>query len=174
MTKTNAQRQAEYRARHFKDVDGELERLNMAVPVTTKRRLERLATWYGVTQRALLEKVLEAEERKVLSGMTSVEQDAYYTLRRNGIKTQDKPSVDSPADSESQESNKLPHQELVTESAKQTGNSGFKGVSRHKRSGKWQAQVRVNGKPKHLGLFDAPELANGAIQAYHQDSCLEQ
>lgn len=31
--------------------------------------------------------------------------------------------------------------------------SGSKGVSIHKKSGKWQAVISVNGKQKHLGLF---------------------
>jgi hypothetical protein len=156
MTKTNAQRQAEYRQRHFKDIEGKLERLNMVVHVTTKRKLERLAVCYGVTQRALLEMVLETEERKVLNGMTSDEQEAYYSLRRN----EPKPKTD--------DLKELPNQKPVTEPAK------FKGVSFHKKSGKWQAHVRINGKPKHLGLFDTPEAANQAVQTYrlgHNISC---
>ena len=31
--------------------------------------------------------------------------------------------------------------------------SGYKGVTWHKRGGKWQAQIQVNGKRRHLGLF---------------------
>jgi hypothetical protein len=34
--------------------------------------------------------------------------------------------------------------------------SGFKGVSWHKNAGKYQVQIRVNGKVKHLGLRDCP------------------
>ena len=33
------------------------------------------------------------------------------------------------------------------------GSSKYKGVSWHKTEGKWQAQIRVNSKAKHLGLF---------------------
>jgi hypothetical protein len=37
--------------------------------------------------------------------------------------------------------------------------SGFKGVSRCKRSGKWVSHIRLNGRRKTLGLFDSPERA---------------
>lgn len=32
--------------------------------------------------------------------------------------------------------------------------SGYKGVSLHKRAGKWQAQLQIAGQYKYLGLFD--------------------
>jgi hypothetical protein len=37
--------------------------------------------------------------------------------------------------------------------------SGFKGVSFNRRLGKWQVRIQVNGKEKHLGLFDTPAEA---------------
>lgn len=40
--------------------------------------------------------------------------------------------------------------------------SGFKGVSWHKRSGKWQAVIACNKKQNHLGLFLTPEDAYAA------------
>lgn len=40
--------------------------------------------------------------------------------------------------------------------------SGFKGVSWHKQSGKWRASIGVNGKRKHIGLFDTPEAAHAS------------
>jgi hypothetical protein len=39
---------------------------------------------------------------------------------------------------------------------------GIKGVSVHKASGKWQAQIRVGGKVTYLGLFNTPEEAGSA------------
>ena len=39
--------------------------------------------------------------------------------------------------------------------------SGFKGVSFHKRMGKWQAQIQ-NGKVIFLGYYDSPEEAHQA------------
>lgn len=38
--------------------------------------------------------------------------------------------------------------------------TGFKGVSWHKASQKWQSCIKVNGKQKHLGLFDTTEAAH--------------
>ncbi|MFC5423263.1 HNH endonuclease [Bosea eneae] len=43
--------------------------------------------------------------------------------------------------------------------------SGFKGVSRHKATGKWQAYIKVNGKGKHLGVFSDPVEAHAAYCA---------
>jgi len=40
--------------------------------------------------------------------------------------------------------------------------SGFKGVSWHKECQKWRADIKLNGKKKHLGLFIAPEAAHQA------------
>jgi hypothetical protein len=42
-------------------------------------------------------------------------------------------------------------------SAKNT--SGLKGVSQNSRSGKWHAQIKVNGKQTYLGRFDCPKAA---------------
>ena len=43
-----------------------------------------------------------------------------------------------------------------------TNMSGFKGVSWHKQRGKWQAQIKFNGKNRHLGLYSTPEEAHQA------------
>jgi len=37
--------------------------------------------------------------------------------------------------------------------------SGFKGVSKHKASGKYEASIKVNNKKKFLGLYDSVEEA---------------
>lgn len=37
--------------------------------------------------------------------------------------------------------------------------SGFKGVSYHKRSSRYQSQIHTNGKVKHLGYYNTPEEA---------------
>lgn len=37
--------------------------------------------------------------------------------------------------------------------------SGTKGVTWHKKACKWQASITVDGKKKHLGLFDSLEVA---------------
>jgi hypothetical protein len=38
--------------------------------------------------------------------------------------------------------------------------SGFKGVTWWDRDKKWKAQIYIDGKNKHLGYFDNPELAH--------------
>lgn len=58
MATSNAQRQAAYRAKHLSGLDNDGSRLNLIVSDGAKRALERLASCYGVTQRAMLEKVL--------------------------------------------------------------------------------------------------------------------
>lgn len=46
--------------------------------------------------------------------------------------------------------------------------TGFMGVTRHKQTGKWQAQVCYPHQPtKYLGLFESPELA---AEAYRRAS----
>lgn len=41
----------------------------------------------------------------------------------------------------------------------QNNTSGYKGVTWHKGSGKWHAQIMINKKNKYLGSFDSPETA---------------
>jgi hypothetical protein len=88
MAKSNAQRQAEYRERHLKIIDGKGERLNLIVDLHAKRALERLATCYVVTQRALLERLIrEAESAALDRAATLSGGGADYTeghLRLNG------------------------------------------------------------------------------------------
>lgn len=53
--------------------------------------------------------------------------------------------------------------------------SGCKGVSLHKPSGKWQAQIALNGKTIHLGLFATKEEAytaycNAALELHGEFS----
>jgi hypothetical protein len=51
-------------------------------------------------------------------------------------------------------------------------------VSFHKASGKWIAQICINGKKKHLGLFSTPELAyaaycKAALEYHGKFACLK-
>ena len=46
------------------------------------------------------------------------------------------------------------------------GISGYKGVSFHKGKGKWVAQVRRNGKTRHLGYFATEEEAAAVAAPY--------
>lgn len=42
--------------------------------------------------------------------------------------------------------------------------SGFKGVSWFKGRNKWRAQIKMEGRSIHLGLFDSPDLAHQAYK----------
>jgi predicted metalloprotease with PDZ domain len=69
MAKTAAERQKEYRA--SRQLAGENGERRIAAYVSTRAALalNRLANSYGVTKRELLEKLLIAEEDKVLRGL---------------------------------------------------------------------------------------------------------
>src|SRR5574343_663052 len=47
------------------------------------------------------------------------------------------------------------------------------GVYFHKASGKFKAQCAVNGKQKHLGLFDTPQEAFAAYKTFKEGLCKE-
>jgi hypothetical protein len=60
---------------------------------------------------------------------------------------------------------------------KENASSSFKGVTWHKQRQKWQAAISVEGKSKHLGLFESEVQAavaynNAAIQYYAEFACL--
>ena len=71
MAKSNAQRQAEYRARHLQAADGRGEQLSGVIDVGAKRALERVAACYGITQRKLIERLARASERYALEQVRS-------------------------------------------------------------------------------------------------------
>ena len=78
MAQSNAQRQAAYRARHLKDENGTGERISLLVDIHTKRALERLATRYAVTQRAMLQTLIADAEKALVDTLPSAEQASYY------------------------------------------------------------------------------------------------
>jgi len=53
-------------------------------------------------------------------------------------------------------------QNLANRAAPSSNSSGFKGVSWHKKTGKWAASIKKMGKTIHLGQFDTPEAAGSA------------
>lgn len=44
--------------------------------------------------------------------------------------------------------------------------SGYKGVTWWERDKKWKAQIEIDGKNKHIGYFETPELAHKAYCTY--------
>ena len=72
MAKTVAERQRLYRQRHGEDG----ERINMAVNAHSKRALERLARHHGISQRAMLERVLSEAESALVGSLEDL--SAYY------------------------------------------------------------------------------------------------
>lgn len=84
MAKTAAERQKEYRARRPEAGDNGERRLNTWVTTGAYLTLERLAFRYGVTKREMLERLIKAEEEKVLStmGPDDAEYDAYLERKK--------------------------------------------------------------------------------------------
>jgi hypothetical protein len=52
-----------------------------------------------------------------------------------------------------------PQQNCFNRRKTRANTSGFKGVCWNRKSRKWQAGIRINGRSMHLGLFETPELA---------------
>ena len=79
MVKTSAQRQADHRARQ---AQGENVRLAVMVNVHTMCCLERLAACYGITRRAVLERLLVEAEHAALARLpTGIDCAEYYEKR---------------------------------------------------------------------------------------------
>ena len=55
-----------------------------------------------------------------------------------------------------------PSQNMQNSRIPSNNSSGFKGAFWHKRERKWQAQIKLNGKKKHLDYFDTVEEAAAA------------
>ena len=80
MGMSNAERQAEYRARRpFEGPGGNGERrLNAWVSTGATLALERMSRRYGVTRKEMLEKLIMDAAMKIEAGMTEAEIDEYY------------------------------------------------------------------------------------------------
>jgi hypothetical protein len=83
MATSNAERQAAYRAKHLKAVDGQGERLNVIVDLHAKAALKRLASCYGVTQAAMIERLVLAAEREAIDAAVNLPngQADYYASK---------------------------------------------------------------------------------------------
>ena len=81
MPTSNAQRQAAYRARHLQSDDGEGVRLNLIIGTHAKCALERLVRAHGLTQRALLERLLVRAEQGTVAALPAPLRTDYYERR---------------------------------------------------------------------------------------------
>ena len=84
MTKSNAQRQRNYRDRHLKQTGEEyemLERINQMISHSAKSGLKRLASYYGVTQRAMLERLIEEADHRLINTLPNEQQNDYYDMK---------------------------------------------------------------------------------------------
>lgn len=80
--KTNAQNQAAHRARHLKDVDGTSARLDVLLDQSAKLALNRMAAHYRISNRAMLERLINDAQAALLDTMTSNQQSAHYDATR--------------------------------------------------------------------------------------------
>lgn len=78
MAMSNAERQRQYRQRHLADVDGQGHRLNLVVSVPAGAQLERLAKHYGVTKRAMIERLLAEAEGDLVDSMKPKARRDYF------------------------------------------------------------------------------------------------
>jgi hypothetical protein len=62
-----------------------------------------------------------------------------------------------------------PQEQCINQRIRRDNSSGFKGVSFHKQSSKWQAQISIDGKRVTLGRFNAPEEAYAIYCSVAQD-----
>jgi hypothetical protein len=77
MAKTAAERQRDYRAnRPFASENGE-HRLDLWVTTSTNASLKRLAKHNGITQRAMLEQLIQVADKRVQAKLSDDELDVY-------------------------------------------------------------------------------------------------
>lgn len=83
MTTTAAQRQAAYRARRQDAGDNGERRLNTWISTGAHLALTRLARHHQVTQRAMLERFILAEDERVLAelALDTPQWDAYFKAK---------------------------------------------------------------------------------------------
>ena len=84
MSKSNVQRQRNYRHRHLKQTGEKyqmLERINQMVSLSAKSSLKRLASYYGVTQRAMLERLIEEADHLLINTLPNEQHNDYYDMK---------------------------------------------------------------------------------------------
>ncbi len=84
MSKTTAERQAAYRAGRFMARENGEHRLNTWVSTETHFALRRLARHHGVTQKQILERLIKAEDDRILASldMRTPAWDGYFGVKK--------------------------------------------------------------------------------------------
>ncbi|MBN2701026.1 MAG: hypothetical protein JXR29_06220 [Methylothermaceae bacterium] len=82
MALNNAERQQRYRNKRAFGRGSE-RRINLFVGEAAWYALTRLAKHYGVTKRAMLERLIEAEDERVSDALPKSKLEAYFRLRSN-------------------------------------------------------------------------------------------
>ncbi len=82
MAQTNAQRQAAYRARRAEaGLEGQGDRrLNGWISTGADLALDRLARHHGLTRRAMLERLIQDEDKAVGRGMSDADFEKYLNV----------------------------------------------------------------------------------------------
>lgn len=77
MAKTNAERQAKFR-RLIQG--GHVARINVVVPISTRKALDRLTAHYGLTVQDALTKIILAEQGRVIDALPDPEYRRFLGL----------------------------------------------------------------------------------------------
>ncbi len=83
MALTNAQIQAAYRARHCKD-EGTAKRLDLVIDSASLTAVKRMAAHYRVTQRTMLQRLIDDAQVALLNTLDGSQQDDYYDSVKAG------------------------------------------------------------------------------------------
>ena len=58
-----------------------LERINQMISLSAKSSLKRLASYYGVTQRAMLERLIEEADHWLINTLPNEQHNDYYDMK---------------------------------------------------------------------------------------------
>ncbi len=90
MALSNAQRQARYRKNTRERADGYTARLNTEVAFAAKSALKCLSLWHGVSQREMLERLIDEADKKLGQSLSEEEYERYSDLILQPLRSNDK------------------------------------------------------------------------------------
>ena len=95
MALSNKQIQSAYRARHLKAIEGTGARLDVLIDDSSKTALKRMATHYRVTQRAMLQTLIDEHHKLLTHDMDDAQHKAFFA-QPDGPTGADKPAGKPP------------------------------------------------------------------------------